>query len=142
MEMIKLNIVTVMLFITFINHAQGQTDERQRYKSKIATYSKTKNTGSILLFSGLISSVVGIAFVASSLSGNEKDVYGEPVIDETQLKIGTYAMGFGVDLIIGGVILKSVGNRKVKQYQEKLNNLSAGIRINPEVKGFAMVYRF
>ena len=51
-------------------------------------------------------------------------------------------MGFGVDLIIGGVILKSVGNRKVKQYQEKLNNLSAGIRINPEVKGFAMVYRF
>jgi len=138
----KTLIVTLLFAVISTCLVKGQTDERQLYKRKIATYSKTKNTGSILLFSGLISSVVGIALVASAVNGDEKDAFGEPVVDETQIQIGTYAMGFGVDMIIGGVILKSVGNRKVKQYQQKLNNLSAGIRINPEAKGFALVYRF
>jgi hypothetical protein len=51
-------------------------------------------------------------------------------------------MGLGIDMIIGGVILKSIGTRKVIHYKKKLDGLSAGLMISPDARGFGLVYRF
>ncbi|HLO60278.1 MAG TPA: hypothetical protein VK179_16120 [Bacteroidales bacterium] len=99
-----------------------------------------KKTGTVLQFAGTVTTLVGIGSIYSILSvehGYEYDYTADPLY-----YVGVYGTGFGIDMIIGGSILKSIGKRKVIQYKKKLDGLSAGLRYNGTSAGFGLVYRF
>lgn len=122
----------------------GQTDQHALYKRKIETYSKTKNAGTVLIIAGTITTAIGVGSLVSYLSDLDDDdgYYDDSDMYTPEYYLGVYGTGIGVDMIIGGVVLHTIGSRKVRQYQSKLNNLSAGIRWSPEAKGFSLTYKF
>jgi hypothetical protein len=121
----------------------GQTDQYSLYKRKIESYSKTKNVGTVLIIAGVITTAIGTATLVSYLNDQDDDGYYDNSDNySSEYYLGVYGTGIGVDMIIGGVVLNTIGSRKVRQYQSKLNNLSAGIRWSPDAKGFSLTYKF
>ncbi len=136
----KTCILTMALALIITWNLKGQIDERQLYEHKIEAYTKTRNTGRILLYTGTLVTAIGVGCIFSLLS--DADNYNDNYMKSPEYTIGVYGTGLGLDMIIGGIILNSVGTRKVIQYTRKLQNLSAGISLKPGSKGFSLTYRF
>jgi hypothetical protein len=126
--------------LIFSVSAFSQTEQRQLYEGKIASYTKLANAGSGLLFSGVLLSSIGAGCLISYFSEDVNTFVDDPYTGKYYL--GVYGLGIGIDLIIGGAIMRSVGVRKVKQYRNKLSGLSTNLIITPQVKGLTLTYRF
>ncbi len=139
----KMILLFILTAVIASNGLFGQTDQYALYQRKIETYSKTKNVGTVLIITGVITTAIGVGTLVSYLNDLDKDGYDDDDDMYTpEYYLGVYGTGIGVDMIIGGVVLNTIGSRKVKQYQSKLNNLSAGIRWSPDAKGFSLTYKF
>ncbi len=99
------------------------------YHEKLSTYKGMTSAGGILLGLGLISVPVGITKLAKSESetihqpgGIQINYYGEDA------KAGIFFILFGIPSTISGIVLSSIGSRKVKEYRNKINlqNVSIG----------------
>jgi hypothetical protein len=139
------NLLLLILIFVFTPciHAQvveRNTDPQVLYQHKIQSYTKLKKTGTVLQFAGIVTTVFGIGAMYSAV--NEEHTYGYDYTSDPLYNIGIYGTGFGIDMIIGGSIMKSIGKRKVIQYKKKLDGLSAGLRYNGKSAGFSLVYRF
>ena len=64
------------------------------------------------------------------------DPYDES--DDVKAISGIICIGLGVGLLAGGITMGSIGSRKVKQYQQKLDNLSLGMIITPNRQGLTI----
>jgi hypothetical protein len=135
----KCILLFLVLFITL--NLSAQTDEQQLYKHKIEQYTKTKNAGNTLFAAGTLVTSVSLATLIVKLN-DMNTTYEERDNSADVITLAAYGIGLGVDMIIGGIILQTVGNRKVKQYQKKYDLLSAGISVSPHSTGFSLVYRF
>lgn len=140
----KIALLLVLAAVIASSSVFGQTDQYSLYKRKIETYSKTKNAGTVLIIAGVITTAIGTATLVSYLKDLDDDdgYYDDDDMYTSEYYIGVYGTGIGLDMIIGGVVLNTIGSRKVRQYQSKLNNLSAGIRWSPDAKGFSLTYKF
>jgi hypothetical protein len=136
----KYVLLSLVVMLTIHFQVMGQTDQSLLYQKKIQSYTKTKNAGLALLITGIGVTVAGSALLVSELSNLSGD--GSSDIYTTRYYVGLYGASFGLDMIIGGIILNTIGSRKVKQYQTKLNNLSAGVTYTPGLKGVTLIYRF
>jgi hypothetical protein len=134
------------LFITLIAalviniSIRAQMDQRQLYEHKIKTYIKTRNAGRVLTIAGVGVTVIGtgllVSYISDQVNYRTDSEYGPKYYG------GVYGTALGIDMIIGGVILNSVGSHKVRQYRSKLNNLSMGVIYTPEKQGISLVYKF
>lgn len=137
---LKILIAIVLGICCFQNQAVAQTEQRQLYEGKIASYTRLANAGSGLLLSGVVLSSVGVGCLVSYFSEDINTYVDDPYTGKYYL--GVYGLGIGIDMIIGGAIMRSVGIRKVKQYRNKLSGLSTNLIITPQVKGLTLTYRF
>ena len=126
--------------LIFSLSAFSQSEQRQLYEGKIASYTKLANAGSGLLLTGVVLSSVGVGCLVSYFSEDINTYVDDPYTGKYYL--GVYGLGIGIDMIIGGAIMRSVGIRKVKQYRNKLSGLSTNLIITPQVKGLTLTYRF
>src|SRR3989339_309284 len=122
-------VFTLLVFMILISsHLFSQDYDQFLYKHKIERYKHLSNTGRVFIGSGGILTAAGI--ISAGLLSQEKE------LSEIELKnriiVSYIAVGAGIDLIIGGFIMKSIGAHKTEQYQEKLNNLSGGIIFSRE----------
>jgi hypothetical protein len=123
-------------------NVSAQTDEDQLYRHKIEQYTKTQKAGGILCVAGVVLTTVGVTAIIVNLNDmKETNSYYEED-NSYDVTLAAFGIGLGVDMIIGGIILQKVGNRKVKQYQEKLNRFSPHISVQPNSTGISLVYRF
>lgn len=120
---------------------------KDKYQSKIEGYTKMKNTGSTLTILGAATTIAGtILFVngINKMSSDEYDPYGSDPNTEgdAEFVLGFILIDVGLPCFITGIVLNSVGARKSKEYNQKLNNLSLGFKYRSENKGVTLVYRF
>jgi hypothetical protein len=139
------NLLLLILVFAFAPCIHAQVVERNidpqvLYQHKIQSYTKMKKTGTLLQFAGIVTTAFGLGAMYSAV--NEEHTYGYDYTSDPLYNIGIYGTGFGIDMIIGGSILKIIGKRKVIQYKKKLDGLSAGLCYNRNSTGFALVYKF
>jgi len=128
----------------------AQVENQQLYQRKVQSFSRLRNAGWTMTGFGAGLAVTGTILVASLPGGYwgyddltyyyGDDPYNEG--DDIQAFTGIICIGLGVGLLAGGITMGSIGSRKVKQYQKKLDNLSLGMIITPNRQGLTLTYRF
>jgi hypothetical protein len=92
---------------------------------------------------GLLS--VGGAVILATTPEYVYDDYGFATNEDevtTHVTGGIICLTVGIEMLIGGIVLNSIGSKKCKQYKAKLENLSMKILCTPKQQGFMLTYRF
>lgn len=143
----------LLLFATVLNLpalAQYDPDYKHKerreslYASKVTSYTKMKKIGSGLGVAGGALTIVGVGLVSSADWETATNSYGNSTTTTADAEgvAGVVMITIGIPLLVTGIVLNRVGNRKVKSYQEKLNRISFNMDYTPHKKGFALVYKF
>ena len=121
----NLFVATLLLVISTASFAQLKQNEQAQYQSKVQSYTKMKRTGSTLAIVGAGVSVVSTILVASADWEETEDYNGQTQYNTTDGSgaLGIVGLVIGVPMAVTGIILNSVGNRKLKYYQEKMDNV-------------------
>jgi len=123
-------IISSLLFIVIgAQVAFAQIDyDKKHYQLKVIKFNKMKRTGTVLGVAGAVATVGGIALISSADWYTETNAYGQQntTTDDPNGVIGLVGVIVGVPMLAGGVVLAVIGSKKERQYQEKLNKLSAG----------------
>ena len=134
----SITLVIALILISVQSHSQAVRD-RAFYEQKIVRYNKLKNAGVALAIGGAVLTVVGVAVLANSTV--ETDPYGNTINDDN-LFIGAYALGFGMAGIGAGIPLAIIGSNKKKQYQRNINSLTFRFNAKPNNTGLVLTYKF
>lgn len=126
----------------------AQIDTRALYQRKVNSYSKMKNIGLGLGIGGGVSTVLGIALMATGDWGTNSTTQSNYGYSNSSYNTGPDAsVVFGILLLeagvasgITGIVLGSIGSKKVKFYQAKLNGLS--INCTPKLNGLCLTLKF
>lgn len=127
------------LSIMLTSYGQLSKQDKLLYDQKIASYSNMSQGGGALIAVGLIGTVAGIALTATGMNNFKSDDIDKMAKGAQQETWGYTIGGAGLTLFITGSILNSVGNRKKREYQQKLD---LGIIYNKKAKGLMLVYKF
>jgi hypothetical protein len=140
----KLLISLVMAAFFLGIPAMGQTDYKQIYERKIKSYSKMRNTGATLATIGGIFTIAGTALVATIPDLNYDDNGFSTNDDEVALQAtgGILCLAAGIDMLIAGIVVGSIGGHKCRDYKRKLNNVSMGVICTPKQQGLMLTLRF
>jgi hypothetical protein len=122
-----LAMLCVFLFsVSFVNAQKDSTT----YKIKVEKFQTKEKSGKIMTITGL--SVIGIDLLCSiPMWDNEAYHY-----------IGASLAGAAVITIIVGSINWSIGKKKVKEYQIKLDDARSGFYISPDQVGLKLTFKF
>lgn len=113
------------------------------YERKVASYTKMKRVGTSLGLAGGVLTVSGIALVSSA--NWETHTYNgntSTTTTDSEGITGLLMLVVGVPLAVTGIVLGTIGARKTKSYQERLNKLSFNLDCSPNKTGVAFTYRF
>ena len=110
-----------------LTNAQDSTT----YKVKIEKYKALERTGNVFLISGAALAVIGGGLIL-------KNIY----VNDEWITVGFVSICAGVVACIPGIIDKSVGKRKTKEYKIRLNDLKTSFYYTPKYSGFRLTYRF
>ncbi len=147
----KKNLLLLLaIVITFPVLGQYDPDYQDRerkaelYESKITSYSKMKKAGSGLAVGGGALAVVGVGLISSATweTTTNSNGYSSTTTADAEGVAGVVMLTVGIPLMITGIVLNRVGNKKVKSYQERLSRVSFNMGYTPNNKGFALVYKF
>ena len=112
------------------------------YTAKAEKYRRMKKTGATLTVTGGILTVVGIVVLSnSSYESYSSPGYsystssGNPGLGVAAFLLGTGGLGAGIPLWI-------VGSKSERKYNQKLEGVSAGIRLSPQQAGLTLRYSF
>lgn len=136
--------IIIGLFALFISlSAIAQEYQKDLFESKVERYSKMKRNGLTLGIIGGASTIAGILMMNQADWEKETTPTGVNYnTDDASGAAGILFTGVGVPLVITGIILGAIGNKKEKEYQSKLDNLSFNIKSTPQITGFSLVYNF
>jgi len=145
----KKNVILLIFTLIFIVPVSAQVDNQHLYERKVESFTRLRNAGWTMTgFGGglLITGTILVASLPGDYWYDEYDTYYsgdeyEPG-DDVRAFAGVISIGLGVGLLAGGITMGSIGSRKVRQYQSKLDNLSIGMICTPKVQGLTLVYRF
>ncbi|OFX16968.1 MAG: hypothetical protein A2033_13785 [Bacteroidetes bacterium GWA2_31_9] len=152
--------ITIFLFEN--TFAQNTKLDAIKYKHKVESYKKMKNTGKAFLIVGIPATIGGISLIikgdrqinnamnqpyTSTYNSNTGTFTTENNDDEfdkgsRNMMLGALMAYVGVPLTVLGAIFTPTGNRKSKQYQELLDNMSLGAYYFQDKKGFVLKYTF
>jgi hypothetical protein len=134
-----------LCFYSFSGFSQYiDSEDEALYRSKVENYTKLKKSGSMMTIAGIVMTAGGIALVSTADWSTSTDEFGYTTynsIDETGI-IGVTGIVLGVPLVVTGIVLNSVGKRKVNFYNEKLQNLNVSYFDTGNQKGLTLVYTF
>ena len=134
----------LILIITVISlSAIAQQTKKDLFEYKVERYSKMKKNGTTMAAAGGVATVIGIVLI--SQADWEKETTPSGVNYNTQDEsggVGILVTGIGAQIAITGIILAAIGNKKEKEYKNKLDKVSFRIKSTPQMTGFSLVYKF
>jgi hypothetical protein len=138
---------TLILF-TFLASTASQSfaqldDEKLVYLKKAEKFRKMKSTGTALTITGSALIIIGMVTLANSSytttyngSGQSYTTReGNPGAGIVAYVVGNACTGAGIPLWI-------IGKNNYRKYNNKLNDLSTGLRLKPQTNGLTLSYRF
>jgi len=139
MKRITLLIVAIIISLSSI----AQHSQKEFFESKVDRYSKMKRNGLTMGAIGGAATAVGIIFINQADWEKETTPTGVNYnTDDASGVAGILCAGVGIPLVITGVILGAIGNKKEKEYKSKLTNLSFNVKSTSQMTGFSLVYNF
>lgn len=136
--------IAFLIAITSSTFAQLSDQQRTKFENKVESFSRMKKTGSTLGFIGGGLTITGIILVSSADWSEETDIYGNTQYQTNDAggPLGILALCTGVPLAITGIVLNSVGNRKMKEYSRKLENIDMSYFQHGQQKGVSLSITF
>jgi len=141
--------IAVLCIYTFNLFAQVDNSKKELYQRKVMKFTQMKKTGTILIVAGAGTAVFsGILF--STIKWDKETHYsywgGSSTSYDTEEKgkfmMSVLGIGCGVGALAGGIVLNRIGNRKIKQYSDKLDKLSLNFNYDSKRIGVQMVCKF
>jgi hypothetical protein len=133
----------LVLFCISSLMAQVRMPDNAFYQHKVERYTSLKRTGTSLGLAGGALTVMGIALVSNAKWVTTTDDWGnETTTTDSSGAFGILSIGVGVPMAVSGIILHSIGSRKAKYYQSKLENVSLGVISTPQQKGISLAIKF
>jgi hypothetical protein len=141
------SVILACLLLGFINFSVTcQEDMKSRYQQKIEHYTRLRSAGSTMAIIGIGATIGGTVMLVDGASKYNKayDPYysSSTTTGEMEMYGGAIIMELGLDAIIGGIVLNSIGKHNIRKYNAKMQQLSLGINCRPNNKGLTLVYRF
>jgi hypothetical protein len=135
-------LLTFLAFTAMQSFAQLD-NEKLLYLEKTEKFRKMKSTGAALTISGGTLIIVGLVTLINSsytttYNGSGQSyttTEGNPGAGVAAYIVGNACAGAGIPLWI-------IGKNNYRKYNNKLNDLSTGIRIKPQANGLTLSYRF
>ncbi len=143
--MIRRTIIILFALFTFVlSYGQQNDHEIALYKYKVDQYTKLKKRGGVMATIGVCTGLMGALLISNADWEKTTDDYGNTQYN-TSNPGGLFGVVFicvGAPLSITGLVLNGVGNRKIKYYNQKLENVKLGLYQNGQQKGFTLSMRF
>jgi hypothetical protein len=111
-------------------------DDKQLYDEKVKKFVRMKTAGMVLSIAGSVAMMLAV----TQISNEDYSLYSS-TSDEEDYYIATTAVA-AASMLGAGVPLWIIGARKQRKYNQRLNNLSVGAKINSNQRGLALRYRF
>lgn len=129
---------TVLGTISFNAIAQQKIDSTT-VKVKLEKFQKKEHTGKIMTLIGIPAIVIGAGLIYAGFNTS----YAEHPDRQTALKVsGILLEPVGIIMIIPGAINWSVGKKKVKEYQIRLDDYRSGFYYGPNQAGLKLAFKF
>jgi hypothetical protein len=118
-------------------------DEKLVYLKKAEKFRKMKNTGATLTIGGSALIAVGLVTMINSSYVTTYDGGGQShTTTEGNPGLGIAAYLAGNACVGAGIPLWIIGKNNYRKYNNKVNDLSSGIRLRPQANGLTLTYRF
>ncbi|MCF8374360.1 MAG: hypothetical protein K9H64_22245 [Bacteroidales bacterium] len=136
--------VFLLLIISITSYAQLKEQENELYQRKVQSFTKMKKTGGIL--AGIGGGLTMLSIVAISNAEWEKtvDIYGNTNYNTTDGSgvLGIVGLVVGIPMGVTGIVLNTIGKKKVKYYSEKMKNIDVGMYQWGQQKGLTLTIKF
>ena len=144
-----LTVLCIFLFSATFTNAQDSTI----YRAKLEKYKTKRHNGRIMTIAGIGGIAIASGFgLASNSAGNTADQYLKEGNDDkaneyrkksNNLNVAsTIFTVAGLALIIPGSINWSIGKKKVKEYQLRLDDAKSGFYFSPNQVGLKLTFKF
>ncbi|MBI9063705.1 MAG: hypothetical protein JEZ14_17120 [Marinilabiliaceae bacterium] len=140
----NLFVTSLLLLLSMASFAQLKESDQMMYQSKVQSYTKMKKTGSTMAIVGGGLTVVSTVLLASADWEKTETYTGETQYNTTDGSgvLGIVGLVIGVPMAVTGIILNSVGNRKMKYYQDKLSNVKLSSFQQGQQAGITLAIKF
>jgi len=137
-SILKYCTTSFLMVFTVTVHAQNA----ELYQNKIHHYHSMKNTGSIVMLSGIPVGIAGGIIYSNGLKKYNDPAGYDELESYFQIPAGIVITALGGTAFIGGLVLNIIGNKKMIEYQKKLKNLKLGTYCSPKAIGLSITYTF
>lgn len=137
--------IILLMLVCFTTSAFAQFDRNYAiYERKVETYTKLKKTGTALTVAGAALTVGGLVLISSADWETQTGPAGQTQTTSSDSEgiAGVLMLVAGIPITVTGAILGTIGAKKSRQYQEKLQRLSLNVKYNQHYKGLVLAYRF
>lgn len=136
-------ITCFLIGMVFQSYAQQTQENKEFYFQKAEKYRRMKSTGRALTVGGSLLSVFGIAALANSSTTTTTNGYGQSQTSTDGNIVGGVIMYLLGSACVGaGVPLWVVGGINEGRYNRKLDGVSLQLKLDSQVTGLALAYRF
>jgi hypothetical protein len=136
--------ITLLSVLLANSYSQDLLLQKQLYERKIASYSKLKTSGAVMGVCGGALTVIGVYLVSNATWETHVDYYGntQTTTSDPGAAMGIVSIAAGIPIAVTGIVLGSIGNKKVKYYRKKLDHISVDYKIRSNQQQFTIAYRF
>lgn len=141
----KTSLATLMLLlVTMVSFAQLKQTDQQFLQTKVEKYVKLKKTGATLGIIGGGLTIASIVAVSNADWEETTNYDGTTQYNTTDASgvLGIVGLAVGIPMAVTGIVLNTVGSRKAKYYQEKLDKVHLGMFQNGQQAGITLAIKF
>ncbi len=133
----------LFVFLFSSTHALSKEYTKEELKAKTASFHRMKSAGTGLLTGGAIADCTFLVVLVSGIiaRSNDKDYdwwYLDPPEGFGRILLGSIGLVVGVCVTTAGSVVMTIGTKKTKEYQERLQEISFTITPN----GVSLGYTF
>jgi len=120
----------------------AKAPQYELYYDKVQSYTSMKNGGSALIVIGIVTSTAGGFLIANGSNYLNVDDLEFDAKAYSNYVAGCVLLPVGITSLTVGVILASVGNRKLNYYLRKIDGLNVYSNISTKQIGLTLTYNF
>jgi len=133
--------IPILTFWICCTGLTGQTAEF--YQKKLDHFKTQRTAGMVMMISAAPVGMLGTYWIVrGDRHLNADDNWGGFWQGSFEIIAGCICAVVSAGLLAGGTVMNVIGNRKVNQYQEKLDGLKVSLYCTPTQAGFTLTYRF
>jgi hypothetical protein len=128
----------ILLAFCYTANCQLTPSDKYTFEQKVISYKSMKSTGGMMAVIGILAGGGGAYLYTQGLKASTSTDIAELESSTQEIVWGSVLIGTGATFLITGLILNSIGDTKMKQYQERLR---LGVSIG-KVNGLTLCYKF